>query len=120
MGRAQSTTWLVIVLSFLLIAPALGAGLDGKWNFVFRSGEGEHNRLIELSVRGENVTAKHGEEVYKGTYHDGTLEITGEHFAMEAGYKATLKLSGKPAGDKIEGTASWGDYQLTFTATRAE
>ena len=111
----------VFCLAILFLAQALvAADLNGKWNFVFYSDNGEHPREFVLKTSGSEVTGQRGEETYKGTFKDGVLEISGEHYAAEAGYKATLKMSGKLEGDQIKGTASWDMYDLTFTATKAE
>ncbi len=108
-------------LVILLISQAaLAAELDGKWNFTIYSAEGQHLREIVLTQNGSAVSGKHGEEALTGSYKAGTLELQGEHYAEEAGYKALLKLTGKLEGGKLKGTGLWDTYNLTFEAAKAE
>ena len=104
----------------LLTQVAVAASLSGKWNFVFYTEDSEYPKTIVLTTQGDHVTAKIADTVLEGTYKDGKLELTGDYYAEEAGYKAMLKLSGKLAGDQIKGNATWDYYQLTFTANRAK
>jgi hypothetical protein len=122
MNRNTKHVWSVVFcLAILLLSQvAVAADLNGKWNFVFFSENGEHPREIVLTTSGSDVTGKLGEETYKGTLKNGALEMSGEHYAAEAGYKATLKMSGKLEGDTIKGKANWDMYDLTFKATKAK
>jgi hypothetical protein len=60
-----------------------------------------------------------GEETFTGTYKAGELKLAGEHYAAEAGYTSVMRISGKIVDGKIKGTATWGDYDLTFTAVKS-
>jgi len=113
--------YLVLGLALALMVPAaMAADLDGKWNFVFESDNGEHPRVIAMQTDGDKVTAKLGEEPLQGTCKDGKLELSGEHFAPEAGYSGAMKISGTVAGGEIKGTATWDRMPLTFTAAKAK
>jgi len=105
---------------FLLVGSAIAADINGTWNFAFIYQGSEHPRTMTLTVNGDQVTVKSGEDIMKGTFRNGKLEIAGERFDEEAGYKATFKLSGTLEGDQIKGTATWDTYDLTFTATRVK
>ena len=108
------------LLLLVAVQTAAAADLSGNWRFVFSSFEGDFPRTISLEVDGEKVTGKHDEEVYKGTFKDGQLEISGKHYASEAGYSSTLSISGEFEGKELKGKGSWDTYSLTFVAKRVE
>ncbi len=109
----------LVGLALLFLAQAAFAGgLDGKWNFTFYADDVEHPQTIILSVDGDQVTAKAANQVLRGTFRNGELKLSGDYYADEAGYEATLTISGKATGDEIKGTATWDSYDLTFIATR--
>ncbi len=117
--QRRTLTYLVGCLALLLVVQmAVAADLNGKWNFVFANSDGEYPREYTLKVNGDQVTATLGDETLKGTLRGGKLELAGEHYAQEAGYKADFKISGVVEGEQIKGTAVWETYDLTFTATR--
>jgi hypothetical protein len=99
---------------------AAAADLNGNWRFVFSNFEGDFPRTISLEVDGEKVTGKHDEEVFTGTFKDGQLELSGKHYAGEAGYSSTLTISGKFEGEELKGDGRWDTYSLTFVAERVE
>ena len=64
---------------FLLVPATMAADLDGAWDFVFVSDNGEHPRAITIKTNGEKVTAHLGEELFEGVCKDGKLELSGEY-----------------------------------------
>ncbi len=116
---SSSMRFILCSLVLLLVAQtAQAADLAGKWRFVLSNYDGDFPRTISLEVEGEKVTGKLGNEMLKGTYKDGQLELSGKHYAGEAGYESTLTLSGKFEGEQLKGDAKWDSYSLTFVATR--
>ena len=116
-NRTNLVHLVIACLLALLLAPTTFAGeLDGTWSFVFD--RGDHSRDITLKVAGEKVTGKMNDEIYTGTFKAGQLELSGKHHASETGYADELKISGKLEDGKLEGTATWGQYSLAFTAAK--
>ena len=109
---------LLAVFAVLLAQMAFAGEIDGTWHFIFSTGEGDYPREVVLTASGDQVTAKMGESTLKGTFKDNKLEISGEHYAEEAGYTAEFKIKGELVDGKIKGTATWDTYDLTFTATK--
>ena len=110
---------MICSLALLLFAPAdLAGGVDGAWEFVFDTEGGERTGEMVMKADGENVTAKMGESVLKGTLKDGELKLKGDYYADEAGYKAEFNLTGNVEGDTIKGKASWDLYEMTFVASK--
>ncbi len=108
-------------LVLLLVAPTGNAAdLNGKWNFSLAFEWGDYDVTISLEVEGENATGHRIMETFKGTFKDGKLDISGEHFLALENYEATLEFSGELDGDQIKGDASWDDYPATFVAKRVE
>ncbi len=108
-------------LALLLISQAaMAADLDGKWNFTFYSDNGEHPREFVMTQNGTKIDAKLGSEPFTGTFKDGDLNMEGEHFVDQLGYKSLMKISGKLADGELKGTATWDTYDLTFTAAKAD
>jgi hypothetical protein len=46
--------------------------------------------------------------------------MSGEIYSAEGGYSATLRVVGKVKGDTIKGSATWGLFEMSFTAKRSE
>ena len=112
---------LMTVLAVALLAQfALAAGIEGKWNFVFSSENGDYPFDFMITGDGDNVVCKAGESELKGTFKDGALELAGDFYVADAGYSAPLTIKGKLADEKLSGDATWDAYQTTFTATKAE
>lgn len=106
--------------TILLIAALLCVELPGKWAMKYETPGGTRDGYIDFTVEGEKVTAKIPEGTLKGTFKNGELDVSGETFSAEAGYKAVMKLKGKLEGDELKGNASWDTYQMTFTGKKAE
>jgi hypothetical protein len=108
-------------LVVLLIAhTAQAADLAGTWTFALSTSEGDVTRTISFELEGQNVTGRLGEEVLKGTFKNGQLEMSGKHYAMEAGYESTLSFTGEFEGEQLKGNGSWDTYTFTFVATKTE
>lgn len=108
-------------LALLLLAQAaMAADLNGKWDFMFNTPVGERQFEITITDKDGNLTATMGETEFKGAFRDGKLELAGEHYADEAGYKAEFKIAGQIEGDQLKGDATWDTYDLTFIATRVK
>jgi hypothetical protein len=82
--------------------------------------EGDYSATYAIEVDGENVTVRYANEVIKGTFKDGALEFSGNHYIGEAGYEAPLKITGKLEGEQIKGNVTWDAYSGTFVANKAK
>ena len=121
--RNQNTLIRLLIvgaLAVLCTQMAVAGDLDGKWRFVFSNADGDYPRVLTLKTDGSAVSAKLGEETFKGTFKNGQIEMEGDHYADEAGYTSTLKISCKLEGKQIKGTATWDTFELSVVADRAD
>lgn len=112
---------LVPLAAALFVAAPLAqaSDIDGKWDVVYQTDDGTRTSDLTLTSDGEAVKAVMGETELAGTYKDGLLALSGEHYASEAGYTATVKLEGRLEDGKLKGQWWWSEYASTFEATRS-
>lgn len=116
----QLRTLISLSAALLAVAPLAHASeVDGAWDMVYQTDQGPRTASMTVTTDGENVTAVMGETELSGTYRDGQLELSGEHYAAEAGYTATVTLTAHLEGDELKGEWEWSEYSSTFVATRA-
>ena len=108
-----------ILLSVTFLVQA-DTNLSGKWEFVLDTEGGVRNAPVDLKVDGTTVTGKFGEADIKGTFADGKLELAFPFYSDEAGFNATMKISGKMDNADIAGNWEFGQYTGTFRAKRKE
>jgi len=113
----------LLQLGFVLILAtciSAAAEIDGTWNFIYLTPEGELRATTTLKAEGETlVLVQDGNEI-KGTYKDGEFQVEAEDFYSDAaGYSAKLILNGKVTGDEITGKWTFDVYAGTFSAKRS-
>ncbi len=102
-------------------ASALDAGVNGVWDFVLITEAGDKPRQVNVSVDGETVTGKSGEQAVTGSFKDGVLTIVlKDFFSSDAGFKADLKLTGKVSGKELAGSWTFGEYSGPLKGARGE
>lgn len=106
-------------LAMLAVATAArAADLDGTWRFDLSAAEGEHSFTITLEVDGDEVTGTAGDESFTGTFKDGKLTLSGEHYVGEAGYSALLEITATLEGERLRGNATWDMFEASMTGRR--
>mgnify|MGYP003566005779 CR=1 FL=1 len=116
--RWRSVLCLLVMISF---AGSAGAQeLDGTWEMTISVPEASQTFTITLVTDGEKVTGTRGEDKYTGTFKDGQLELSGNHFVDEAGQYGMLTLSGTIDGDRISGGGTFDYMEVTLEGTRAK
>jgi hypothetical protein len=111
------------VTALLLIAGGLfAADLNGKWNFVWQTPGGERRSTLIFTVENDKVKVQfpEGKSPLEGTFRDNKLTLAGAVYSSEAGEEAAFRMSGTLAGEQLQGTATWKDHEMTFTARRAD
>lgn len=96
------------------------AGISGKWRFVMDTEDGIRNSDADFHIDGKNVTGKWGESDVKGTFSDGKLDLSFPVNSPEAGFTATMKLTGKLDGSELTGQWEFGQYSGAWRAKRKE
>lgn len=109
---------LSIVLTALLVPAGFAAGVGGTWKLIVDTGEGTREYEMVMTQDGARVVAKLGDDQIKGTFENDALELAGEYYSPEEGYRAPLRLSGKLANGELSGSIHWDTYDVTFRATR--
>lgn len=116
----QLRTLFAVTAAAVALAPLAHASeIDGKWDVVYQTDDGTRTSNLTVATDGEAVKAVMGETELAGTYTDGQLSLTGEHYAGEAGYTATVSLEGRLEDGKLKGNWRWSEYASTFEATRS-
>jgi len=108
----------VAASSWLAAAPASAADVDGDWQMVFQTEVGPRETPLNVTTDGETATAVMGETQLAGTYKDGLLELSGEHYAADAGYTATLTIKARMDGPALTGEWIWSEYSSVFEGKR--
>ena len=111
---------LCMAAAAMLGPSAQAADIDGAWALVFQTEAGTREKSLHVATDGDKATATLGETELAGTYKDGILELEGEHHSPEAGYSATLTLTGKLAEGELRGDSTWGQHASTFVGTQPE
>jgi hypothetical protein len=120
--RAKRTLqfFFCILIVSLFVPIGYAADLTGAWKLVVNTEDGVREYEMALRQDGANVVAKLGEDEIKGTFENGALELAGEYYSTQEGYRAPLRLTGKLAGDELSGNIRWDTYDVTFRATRKQ
>jgi hypothetical protein len=111
------------ILGFAIQAWVLwGAGVDGKWNFVWSTPGGERRSVLTFTVTGTAVKADFpgAKAPLAGKVEGSKVTLSGKLFSPEAGEEGDFRLSGTVDVDSMSGEASWNEHQMTFKASRAE
>ncbi len=113
--------WLVALPLLLGFARPLQAqDVSGTWKVELSAQQGGDAFTLTLTVKGEDVSGTIGDdETLTGTFKDGRLELSGQHYVDQAGYAALLEMEGTVDGDRIRGTASWDGYAADMEGRRA-
>jgi hypothetical protein len=100
----------------------LGVDLNGRWNVIWQTPDGERRTTITFKQSADNVEARFpdAKEPVTGTFKDGKLSLSGRLFSSEAGEAADFHMSGTLSDGGLKGTGGWGEHQLTFTARKAD
>lgn len=114
------TAWSFAALAVLALPAAAPAQeLAGTWRFEVTAPEGSHALTLTLEVDGRTVTGlTEDEEAFTGTFEDGELRLSGPRYVDEAGYSATLEMTGTLDGDRIRGDATWDGYVARLAGRR--
>jgi len=94
--------------------------VDGAWDVVFQTQVGPRETPLSVSVEGDRATASMGETELSGTFKGGLLELSGEHYAADAGYTSTLTIKGRVENGELKGEWVWSEYSSVFAGTRPE
>ena len=109
----------VLSLVAVLVPVVAGEGLAGKWDVVWDTEGGIRTQQWTISTEEDSVLFKIDSNEYQGSVEDGRFEFSGEFYAAEAGYKDELTVEGSLKDGELSGKATWGQYAMTFKATRA-
>ncbi len=119
--RTIVRAFVVSVVLSALAATAPAGDISGKWLFTFDTPGGVRGPVpYEFVVDGDKVTATSEGATLTGTFRDGKLDLSGDLYSEEAGYKAKFVLSGNESGDQLRGNCTWDAYEMTFTAKRGD
>jgi hypothetical protein len=111
----------VLILMILVSAGLVAGDLNGKWSFVWQTPGGERRSVLTFTAQDDKVEAQFPEgKPVQGTFKDNKLTLDGRLYSSEAGHDGVLRLSGTLTGERLQGTASWDEHQMTFTAQRTE
>ncbi len=105
---------------FVSALPAATAEIGGKWDMVWDTEGGIRRTVWDIRQTGEQVTVETDGTKLEGTFKDNRITVQGKFYSAEAGYSATLKVSGSLEGGKLKGSGSWDQYAMTFTGTRSQ
>lgn len=96
--------------------------LNGKWNFVFDTDDGERQDSAVFHLDGHSVSGRWGrsETQVKGTFVDGKLELKFPFVSEEGGLEGDLMITGKLDGQRLTGTWEFSGYTGTFVAKHSE
>ena len=110
----------LMVLAVISCSVSAG-GINGTWDFVYETPEGDLRSTADLALEGEELTMEQkGMGAVKGTYKDGEFQIkVDSYYSPEAGYSAPLTLEGKFDGERISGKWEFDVYAGTFSAARS-
>ncbi len=111
---------LAALLVGFAVVPALSANtLNGEWNFVFQTPDGERRVPATLQVEGSEVSGKFAEVfTIKGNYADTKLDLTIAYIDERENLKGNLNIRGNLADGKLAGNWEFAGYTGTFQATR--
>ena len=118
-------TFVLVLLAALSLpvaksAPAAEpADISGKWHFVMETEGGERTNEADFKLAGDQVSGKFASADVKGTFKDGALDLAFPFTSDEAGMTATFKLKGQLKEGKLTGDWQFGDYNGSYTASRA-
>ena len=106
----------------LMVQTGWAFDLNGKWDFVFDTDDGERRDSAVFRLDGPTVSGKWGrsESQVKGTFIDGRLELKFPFVSEEGGLQGDLMITGKLDGDKLAGSWEFSGYTGTFVAKRSE
>ncbi|MGH8700133.1 MAG: hypothetical protein ACREVR_03010 [Burkholderiales bacterium] len=121
MRTATRKLYLLGLAVILIAQTGLASDLNGKWDFVFTTEQGDRQYAATLQVEGEKVSGKFGpkDAQVKGTFASRRLELKFP-FASDEGGKEDLTISGKLDGEKLTGSWEFGGYSGSFVAKRAK
>jgi hypothetical protein len=106
-------------LALLMLTPcAYAADIDGQWDMVFQVESGPRTMSLSVTTDGASVTATLDEAELTGTHADGAFELSGEYYAADAGYSATVTLEGRLEDGELRGDWAWSEYGSVFVGTR--
>lgn len=109
---------LLTVLLALALCLSADTGVAGKWAFTLDTEGGARMADADFQVDGDKVTGKWGESTVKGTFADGKLDLAFPMESPEAGFSATMKITGKLDGADLVGTWEFGQYSGSYRAKR--
>ncbi len=115
MPRAAS----FLILAVLPLSPLGAADIGGKWDMVWDTEGGVRRTVWEIRQTGEKITVETGGVTLQGEFKDNRFTVEGRFYSAEAGYSATLKVSGSLEGGELKGSGSWDQYAMTFTGRRS-
>jgi len=118
--RAYARPTLGCLLILVLALPALAAGLDGKWDFVFQTEAGVRRATATFQVEGEKVTGKFLTFDVKGTFANDKMNLSFPFVYEDGNLKGPLNLKATLEGGKLKGDFEFVGHVGTFEATRAE
>ncbi len=114
----------VVVTACLLLAAlpvARASNLDGNWNFIFNTEEGEKQASAVLNVDGEQVSGRFANRAdVKGTLSGEKLELDFHFVYHEAQLEGEMKMTGKVGDGKIAGSWAYAGHAGAFQATRTQ
>jgi acetamidase/formamidase len=87
----------------------------GKWVSDMKFFGNDNYAHLELTLAGNKLTGKLGNDIFEGTFDSGLIEAT-----VASGPQATIRFHGRLQGDRIAGTATFlqNNQELTWEATR--
>lgn len=113
----------LLQLGFVLIlATCLSptAEIDGTWNFIFTTPDGDIRMTATLRAEGEELTFEQDGKEVLGSYKDGAFQIVSkDYYSDAAGYSSDLILNGEIKEDELSGKWTFDVYSGTFSAKRS-
>lgn len=116
--RMMFYPYVLCLVVVLRVQTGLAVDLNGKWNFVFNTDDGERQDFAVFRLDNEKVSGNWGknEALVKGTFMDGNLELKFPFVSEEAGLQGDLTITGQLKEEKLTGHWGFAGYSGTFAA----
>ncbi len=114
----------VVMMAGILLAALTGArasSLDGNWNFVFNTEDGDKQASAVLTGDGEQVSGRFADRAdVKGSFSGEKLDLDFHFVYHESQLEGEMKMTGKVEDGKMAGNWEYAGHAGTFQATRTQ